>query len=345
MKLKKILVATAVVIVLAGIAGFFTVKSWMATPHGELDYRVAIYLKLTGAAEPREIPIADSRRLLAEEAASVSGAPVPMAEVKDMKAVAGGLSVPVRVYNPGGKGPLPAVLFYHGGGWVEGSIGTHDGLCRMLAKKSGAVVVSVEYRLAPENRYPAAIDDAYAALQWVKTNAAQLNTNPAKIAVAGDSAGGNLAAAVCLMARDREGPAVVFQALIYPGVDVANLNTESYANFAKGYLLDKTEVQRDIEMYLPDKKDRLSPYASPLLAPDHRNLPPALVITAAFDVLRDEGEAYAAKLKAAGVPARAMRFPGMIHAFVSAPRLLPQAGQAIDEIAAELRKAFGVSKG
>ncbi len=158
--------------------------------------------------------------------------------------------------------------------------------------------------------------------------------------MAGDSAGGNLAAAVCLMARDRKGPAIAFQALIYPGVDSVNLNTESYKNFGKGYMLDKTSVERFIALYLPNKKDRSAAYASPLLAPSHRNLPPALVITAGFDPLRDEGEAYAKKLADSGVPARSIRYPGVVHAFVSAPKLLPQSGQATDEIAAALRKAF-----
>ncbi|TAL39872.1 MAG: alpha/beta hydrolase [Spirochaetes bacterium] len=349
MKLRKIFIVAAVAILFIGIAGYFTIRSWMSTPHGELDFRVAIFLKLTGAAdnEAREldVPVAESRRHLAEMAASVSGSPLPMASVSDMKAVAGGLSVPVRVYNPGGKGLLPVVLFYHGGGWVQGSVETHDGLCRILAKKSGAVVISVEYRLAPENPYPAAIDDAYAALLWVRANSEQLHADPAKIAVAGDSAGGNLAAAVCLMARDRRGPAVAFQVLIYPGLNSAYLNTGSYGMFAKGYLLDKPNVEKFIGMYLPDKKDRVLPYASPFLAADHRNLPPALIITAAFDVLRDEGEAYAVKLKDAGVPARAIRYPGMVHGFVSASRLLPQAEQALEEIAAELRKAFGGGRG
>ncbi len=248
--------------------------------------------------------------------------------------------MPVRVYTPEAGGPFPAVIFYHGGGWAQGSVDTHDGLCRIIAKKSGAVVVSVEYRLAPEHVYPAAVNDAYAALLWVAAEGKRLKVDPARIAVAGDSAGGNLAAVVCLMARDRGGPPIAFQALIYPGVNSADLDTESYKMFARGYRLDKSSVEKFIGMYLPDRKDRGAPYASPFLAPSHRRLPPALVITAAFDVLRDEGEAYAKKLAGAGVPARAVRYPGMIHGFVSAPRLLPQAGQATDEIAASLRKAF-----
>ncbi len=344
MKLKRVLAYCVLAIVLVAAGGYLLVWSWSSTPYGRLDPRVAVYLKLTGSDKrgetERNMSIRESRRRLAGKAASVSGTPVPMASVKDMKAVAGGLTVPVRVYTPEPGGPFPVVVFYHGGGWVQGSPDTHDGLCRILAKKAGAVVVSVDYRLAPEHVFPAAIDDAYAALLWVSENGKLLNIEPKKIAVAGDSAGGNLAAAVCLMSRDKKGPRIAFQALIYPGVDTVHLDTPSYTMFGKGYMLDKSNIEKYIAMYLPNPKDRTSPYASPLLAASHKNLPPALVITAGFDVLRDEGEAYAKKLADAGVPEKSHRFPGVIHAFVSAPRLLPQARQATDEIAAALKKAF-----
>ncbi len=344
MKLKKALVGLCVLLVLVAVTGVLVVRSWTVTPHGRLDYRVAAYLKLTGAPEKslREVdmPVAESRKRLIERAASVCGAPIEMASVKDMNAEAMGLSVPVRVYTPKGSGPFPVVVFYHGGGWVQGNRDTHDWPCRAIADRSGAVVVSVDYRLAPEHPYPAAVNDAYAALVWVKANGKALNADPSKIAVAGDSAGGNLAAAVCLMSRDRKGPAIAFQALIYPGLDAANLDTDSYRFFGTGYMLNKANIERFIAMYLPDRRDRIDAYASPLLAKSHANLPPALVITAEFDVLRDEGEAYAKKLNDAGGRARASRYAGMIHAFVSAPKLLPQSMRAIEEIASELKTAF-----
>ncbi len=343
MRKKRILAGVLAAIALVGLGGYFLVQHWRKTPHGLLDPRVAIYLKLTGADKKKAaISIRESRKLLEEEAAFAGGTPVPMASVRDMTATAGGLTVPVRVYAPGNNGPLPVVVYYHGGGWVEGSINSHDTLCRILAKKTGALVVSVDYRLAPEHVFPAAINDAYAALLWVNGNGKQLKADTKKIAVAGDSAGGNLAAAVCLMARDKKGPAIAFQALIYPAVDCTSLATESYKMFADGFMNTRAEMEKYISIYLPDVKDRTSPYASPLLAPDHRNLPPALIITAAFDVLRDEGEAYARKLNSAGVAARATRYPGMIHAFVSGDRLLPQAGQATDEIAAALKQSFSM---
>jgi acetyl esterase len=333
------------VIGILAIGGVVLVRSWMTTPHGKLDPRVAVYLKLTNAAEKNRqqlaAPVEESRRMLAEKAASVAGDPVPMASVRDMKASAGGLTVPVRVYTPEGEGPFPAVLFYHGGGWVQGSVDTHDSLCRVIAKKSGAVVVSVEYRLAPEHTYPAAVNDAYAALLWVAKNGPSINVDPDKLAVAGDSAGGNLAAAVSLMARDREGPDIDSQVLIYPGLDAVHLDRESYRNFGRGYMLDKAAVKRFISLYLPDEKDRRERYASPLLADSHKDLPPALVITAGFDVLRDEGEAYVEKLEKDGVDARLVRYDGMVHGFISADKLLPQAREATDIIAEELKIVFG----
>ncbi len=344
MMLRKLLLAVLAVLVLLSAAGYLLVQRWCATPYGRLDPRVAVYLKLTGAAAERaaeaNLPVAESRRRLAEKAASVGGKPLPMASVNDMQAEAEGLSVPVRVYRPESGGVLPVVLFFHGGGWIQGGLDTHDGLCRIIARKSGALVVAVEYRLAPEHPFPAAVDDAYAVLRWVSASGTLLAADPSRIAVAGDSAGGNLAAAVCLMARDRGGPNVALQVLIYPALDAAHLDTASYGMFATGYGLDRANMERFIGMYLPLPDNRKAPYASPLLAGDHGGLPPALILTAAFDVLRDEGEAYGERLAAAGGAVRAIRYPGMIHGFVSADRLLVQARQATDEIAAALRSAF-----
>lgn len=335
--------ATAVVVIVTA-GGSLVINSWRSTHHGKLDWRVAIYMKLASGAENSlgnaNLSVSESRRILAARSASVAGSPVKLASVKDMKAAVDGYEVPVRVYTPYGNAPLPALMFYHGGGWVQGGIATHDNLCRILAAKSGAVVISVEYRLAPENPFPAGVNDAYGALKWAHSSAELLNIEPRKIAVAGDSAGGNLAAVVCLMSRDKKWPPVIFQALIYPGLNSAHLNTESYKNFASGYLLEKSAVERLINMYLPEGRDRAHPYVSPLLAADHSALPAALIISAGFDVLRDEGTAYVLKLKNAGVAARQIVYPGMIHGFISADRFLPQAGQATDEIAAALKAAY-----
>jgi acetyl esterase len=252
--------------------------------------------------------------------------------------VAGG-EIPVRLYSPGGAGPHPALVFYHGGGWVIGDLYTHDGVCRSLTNAAGCIVASVDYRLAPESKYPVAAEDSYAALGWIVANAARLGIDPRRVAVGGDSAGGNLSAVVALLARDRQGPALVYQALIYP-VTNHDLDTPSYHENATGYVLTREAMRWFWRHYLERADQGKEPLASPLLAPSLAGLPPALVITAACDPLRDEGEAYAARLRDAGVPVTLTRYDGMFHGFMRMTRFLDKARAAVDEVAASLRKAF-----
>ena len=252
--------------------------------------------------------------------------------------VAGG-EIALRLYSPGGAGPHPALVFYHGGGWVIGDLDTHDGVCRSLTNAAGCMVASVDYRLAPESRYPVAAEDSYAALGWIVANAARLGIDPRRVAVGGDSAGGNLSAAVALMARDRKGPALVYQALIYP-VTNHSLDTPSYHENATGYVLTREAMRWFWRHYLAREEQGKEPLASPLLAPSLAGLPPALVITAACDPLRDEGEAYAARLRDAGVPVTLTRYDGMFHGFLRMTRFLDKARAAVDEIGGSLRKAF-----
>ncbi len=262
-----------------------------------------------------------------------------VARVADHRVPVAGGDIAVRCYTPAGTGPFPALVFFHGGGWVIGDIETHDGICRSLANAAGCVVASVDYRLAPEHRYPVAVEDAFAATRWVAAEGARLGVDPRRIAVGGDSAGGNLAAAVSLMARDRGGPALKLQVLVYPVTD-HSYDTASYRDLAEGYMLTRAGMQWFWNHYLGPDGDGRQPYASPLQAPKLDGLPPALVMTAEYDPLRDEGEAYADRLRRAGVPVTVTRYPGLVHGFIRWINLVDKSRAARDEIAGALRKAF-----
>jgi acetyl esterase len=307
------------------------------TPYGKLDPRVATLLKLATLLNKQFYNIKLSprvnRKLFDLDCRMVRGRRQPVFKIIDSTIPP---EIKIRIYKPSDSPKLPIIVFYHGGGWIVGNINTHDFICRNLAVKSSSIVVSVDYRLAPESKFPAAVNDAYEALLWVSKNALSIGGDPERIAVAGDSAGGNLTIVVCLMSRDRSGPKIAYQVPMYPATNMAQLNTESYQCFGEGYYLTKPVIEAVIPMYIGDENDLENPYASPLLATDFKNLPPALVITAQFDPFRDEGEAYARKLTDAGIPARIRRFDGLIHGFVSFGGILPQANDAINEIAAEL---------
>ena len=262
-----------------------------------------------------------------------------VARIEDHRVPVVGGEVIVRCYTPGGAGPFPAYVYFHGGGWVIGDIETHDGICRSLANASGSVVASVDYRLAPEHKYPVAAEDAFAATRWVVREAGRLGIDGQRLAVGGDSAGGNLAAAVSLMSRDRGGPPIALQVLVYP-VTQYGFDTRSYREYADGYLLTRASMQWFWNHYLSRPEDGAQPYASPLAAATLTGLPPALVITAEYDPLCDEGEAFGAKLREAGVPVTITRYPGMIHGFLRMINMVDKARAARDEIAAALRKAF-----
>lgn len=339
--MKKVLIAGCVVIAIIALSAFVLVNRWATTPYGKLDYKVAIVLKLleaTSDARPFHEILPDELRAWYNE--RPRGKSVEVAGVEDRSIPGPRGEIPIRIYTPVGAGNPPVIVYYHGGGWVVGSIDTHDAVARELANRAASIVVSVDYRLAPENPFPTAVEEAYAALAWVSQNAESLGGDATKVAVAGDSAGGNLAAVVSLMARDKSGPTIRFQALIYPVTNLSSLDTESYNNFAEGFFLTKEGMEWFRSQYLPGKEDWVNPHASPLLAKDHSNLPPAIVITAQFDPLRDEGEAYVEKLKKAGVQVKLSRYDGMIHGFVSFGDLLGEATEALDEIAAEFKRTL-----
>ena len=247
--------------------------------------------------------------------------------------------IPVRVYTPQGRAPFPGLVYFHGGGFVLCNLDTHDPVCRSLANAAGCVVVSVDYRLAPEHPYPAGPEDCYAATQWVAKNGSELGIDVSRIAIGGDSAGGNLTAVTALMARDRGGPVLRFQLMIYPVTDCA-FGTPSYRENGEGYFLTQGMMRWFWEKYLADPKQGSEGYASPLRAKNLANLPPGLCITAGYDPLRDEGEAYAARLREAGIDVRTSRYPGMFHGFFGMTAQLEKAREALAEASAALRAAL-----
>jgi acetyl esterase len=291
-----------------------------------------------GAPPVSKLTPAEARRLTREVNRRLTSPPEAVAVVKNMRMSDTSAQIPARVYIPREGEVLPVLVYFHGGGWVLGDLDSVDSLCRSLANAADCVVVSVDYRLAPEHKFPAAVEDAYSATKWIANSATSSSGDPRRIAVGGDSAGGNLAAAVSLMARDKHGPPIVFQLLIYPATNHA-FDTTSYSDNADGYWLSKDDTRWFWNHYLRDEEDGRNPYASPSCAGDLSSLPPAFVITAEFDPLRDEGEAYAARLRERGVPVKVTRYDGMIHDFVNIAEFR-QSRTAIDETAAELRKAF-----
>jgi acetyl esterase len=270
---------------------------------------------------------------------ALQGPPTPLPVVRDVAIAGAAGTIPARLYRPSRDGTLSLLVYFHGGGWVIGNLEGYDNVCSDLAAEAGCAVLSIDYRLAPEHRFPAAADDCFAATAWARINAAALGIDPARLAVGGDSAGGNLAAVVALMARDRGGPPVRFQLLVYP-VTCGRMDTPSYRDNAEGYLLTQAAMVWFWNHYTPHAADRELPYAAPLRAADLGGLPPALVLTAEFDPLRDEGEAYAARLRAAGVPTTLRRYDGQIHGFFTMGALVDRARAALDETAAALRAAL-----
>jgi acetyl esterase len=291
-------------------------------------------------------PAAEVRRITGDNGAAArqAGPPPPeVAKVQDRTIPGPDGDIPMRIYWPlEATGTLPLVVYFHGGGWVICDLESHDSGCRSLANATRSVVVSVDYRLAPEYRTPAAAEDCYAATVWAAEHAAELDADASRLAVAGDSAGGNLAAVIPLMARDRQGPAIRFQLLIYPVTDVSSTRHDhpSKTDNGTGYFLTGAHMEWFREQYLSEGEDGSHPYISPLREKDLSGLPPAFVVTAEYDPLRDEGEAYGAKLAAAGVPVEVLRADGMFHGFFNMGALLPGVEATNDRAFAALRKAL-----
>lgn len=266
----------------------------------------------------------------------------PVAKVEDYLVPGHAGDITARIYTPEGTGPFPLLVWFHGGGWVFGDLDSADSTARNLAVGAGCVVASVDYRLAPDTKFPGPVEDCYVAAQWLAKNAQSLNADPTKVAVGGDSAGGNLAAVVCLMARDRNGPSFVFQLLVYPVIGV-DFTTPSYQQNADGYLLTKDSMVWFWNHYLTGAVDATNPYAVPAKANDLSGLPEAMVITAEFDPLRDEGESYAQRLQASQVPTHYQCYDGMVHGFFAMSALIDRAKDAVTDASSALQRSFGNS--
>jgi acetyl esterase len=309
-----------------------------------LDPATQVLLDQMAAVGPVDFAqlTADAFRQLFREslgALDAAGGGEPAEDVGALTIAGPGGPLRLRVYRPAGAvAPAPLVVFFHGGGWVIGDIDTHDGSCRILSRRTGAVVVSVDYRLAPEHRFPAALDDCEAAVSWVADHGTELGGDAGRLGVAGDSAGGNLAAAVSQRARRRGAPAIKAQALVYPATDFSTVRPSFEAN-GEGYLLTADAVRWFTTQYLGDH-DRTDPEASPLLG-RLEGLPPAVVATAEFDPLRDEGRAYAEALGKAGVAVELLDFPGLVHGFLGLGALSGASAEATDAVWAAFAALLG----
>jgi acetyl esterase len=309
-----------------------------------LDPLVKAFLdQMTAVPGPKmwELPPAEARQTFVALMQLVGPKDVPIGKVVNQMVAGPAGEVPIRIYSPvaAGSDALPVLVYYHGGGWVIGDLDTHDGLCRMFANEAGCRVVSVGYRLAPEHKYPAAVDDSFAALKWVETNASKIGVDANRIAVGGDSAGGALAAVMTQMAKGEGAPSLAMQILLFPVTQIG-AETSSLHEFAVGYFLERQGLEWFYASYLSPTSDKSDPKISPLKAKDFSGLPPAYVVLGGFDPLHDEGQQYADKLRAAGVTVTVNDYTDMVHCFFYLQSVLPQAREMIAAASKALRGAF-----
>ncbi|MGG4457674.1 alpha/beta hydrolase [Brevibacillus porteri] len=289
-----------------------------------IDPRAKVYLERINQLPPLHKLEPQAVRDLFAQIPAVEVELAPLAKVEDKLIPAGAdAEINIRMYTPEGQGPFPLFVYYHGGGWVIGDLETVDASCRMLAHLSGRIVVSVDYRLAPEHKFPVPVADSYAALKWVSENASSINGSASDLVVGGDSAGGNLSTVLSLLAKDQNGPAIKAQVLVYPVTDM-RFDSPSYMEFQEGFGLNRDLMLWFSNHYINHEYDKGNPYVAPLSARDLSNLPPAIVITAECDVLRDEGIAYAERLKNAGVKVEAVSEKGLVHGYFTNMAVFPE---------------------
>jgi len=333
--LRTLVVFVATLAVLAVVIAW----RWTHTPFGTLDLGAALIAHSLPGGPPELTP--EARAQANQWITRFFPDPDPSVTVRDASFEGPGGAQPLRIYTPAGEGPFPVVVWIHGGGfWMGEDLPIWDGANSELAATANALVVSVGYRLAPEAKFPAAVDDCWAALLAIARRAPEWNGDPARLAVMGGSAGGNLAAVMALRARDEGGPPIAYQVLVVPVVQAGGEPSRSRRDFGSGFGLEGLDAMTNA--YAPDASDHANPYLSPLLAASFAGLPPALILTAEFDPLRDEGEAYADKLRAAGVPVTLQRFDGAIHGFLGSPDDMRASGELISS---RLREAFTPPRG
>jgi len=308
--------------------------------HARLDPQARALIEriaAAGAAPLYTLAAPEARRAYRESRAALAAAPAHVEEIRELSIPGPAGALGARLYRPrSGEKSLPGVVYFHGGGFIYGDLDTHDAVCRGIAQSAPCAVVSVDYRLAPEHKFPAAVEDAFGATVWVAANSGALGIDPARLVVAGDSAGGNLAAVTALTARERGAPALAMQVLVYPTTDLA-AESESVSRFGEGYLLTRESMRWMMRTYLRDERDAADWRASPLRAGNFSRLPPAYVLTAGFDPLHDEGKAYAERLMQAGVPVTYECLTGQVHGFLVMGGVIAAAGHAINRIVQAMR--------
>lgn len=332
-----------VFIVAFAIGTFFTIKNLTETKGGKINQNIAMNLQIdrifnSGAINSESIE--ENRDKLNRESTKLSKQAIPFNNIKDTTIEVDSQKISVRIYTPDEGSDFPIIIYSHGGSWIAGNLDTHDNVCRKLSSNTNSIVISVDYRLAPENPFPAAVNDVYNTLEWTSKNAESINGNEKLIAVVGDSAGGNLSAVESLISRDKGGTNIACEVLVYPSTNIYELNTESWSDFANDFNISTEEMERYISFYVPKEEDRKSSYASPLLAKDFSNLPDTLVITAEIDPLRDEGEAYGKKLQDAGNKVQITRINNVTHGFITMDKVTDKADEALNEVYSYIKNEF-----
>lgn len=340
--MKKFLKIFLVIIVILAAVSFFFIRTLTETGHGKLNTYVALNLQLNKVLSPKlnnTSSIRETRKYL-DSQSSKWDTTISFSNIKNTVINTNSHKIPIRIYTPQGSGNFPIIIYSHGGFWLAGSVNTHDNVCKKLSKNTNAIVVSVNYRLAPENPFPAAVNDVYSVLQWTYKNSESINGDKKHIAIAGDSAGGNLSTAVSLMARDKNGPPITCEVLIYPSTNIYKLNSKSWSYFSKSINLSVQDMKKYIPLYVQKKGDRKNPYASPLLANNFSNLPDTLMVTAQIDPLHDEDIAYANKLKAAGTKVKVNEYYGVPHGFITMGKITKKSDEALTDISSYIIKEF-----